>query len=508
MRMIATLALVLTAVSTSEGQPPLQGALDGLTLRQDYEAMRASSSNEDLTSNGDALSIPTGETLTLLDVDGPGVITHFWNTIAPLDPFAGRSVVLRIYYDGHEHPSVQAPLGDFFAVGHGAHKNVTSLPVTVSSHGLSRTCYWRMPFREHIKVTVSNDSPMFPVVSFYYYLNWQKRESLPEETMYFHAKYRQAMPAKPGHYTLLETEGRGHYAGTVYSVDQVELGWFGEGDDFIYIDGAEYPQLRGTGTEDYFNDAWGFREFCTPFHGVSLYEGLYPSDRVTAYRWHIQDPIPFDKSLRVTMEHRGSVMNEAAKDEDVSLGGSTERPDWISSVAFWYQYPPVSITDTLPPADKRVAPYRIIPVAELPYRADPPEKVTPGHVGRRYFTTGKKASIEFDFEVEKPGRYRIRGLFEDTIAGGIFQAYLDEKPIGLPIDMVLPDSNFIWHDLDLHDLEPGTHTLRFEKVDKKSPTERSIDFKFTRFTLEYLLLLRLEDMEGYHELYDERVEKK
>jgi len=490
--------LVAFSVTLSVNAVPLGGGLDALTLRQDYEARRESSSNADLTSNGDAVPIPPGETLVLLDADGPGVITHFWNTIAAFDPFSGRSVVLRIFYDGNEHPSVQVPLGDFFGVGHGALKSFTSLPVAVSSHGLSRTCYWRMPFRKHIKVTVANESAVYPVASFYYYLDWQKHDRLPEEITYFHAEYRQAMPAPPGHYTIADVQGEGHYVGTVYSAQQVELGWFGEGDDFIYVDGAELPQLRGTGTEDYFNDAWGFREFCTPFHGVSLYEGGFPGDRITAYRWHVTDPIPFKDSLRVTIEHRGSVYDETSEEDQLNLTSSGERPDWISSVAYWYQYPPVTMDTPLPPAEKRIAPYRVIPVGALPRRADPPETVLPSHVGVRYRSKS----------VEESGRYQISGLFQDSIMSAIYQPYLDGEETGSPIDMVLPGGNFVWHSLDLHDLDAGKHTLRFERTAGRSPNARSIPFQFTEFTLEYLLLLRLEDMEGYHQLYDDRKQRK
>jgi D-arabinan exo alpha-(1,3)/(1,5)-arabinofuranosidase (non-reducing end) len=499
----ALLILSILTVSFAGMAEPVVNPMDALTMRQDYEARRASSSSPDLDSNGDALPILPGKTLVLLDADGPGVITHFWNTIAAFDPFSGRSVVLRIYYDGNAEPSVQVPLGDFFGVGHGALKPFTSAPVSVSAGGLARTCYWHMPFRKHIKVTVTNESPTYPVASFYYYLDWQKHDSLPEDTMYFHAQYRQSMPAAPGHYTILETKGTGHYVGTVYSVQQVEMGWFGEGDDFIYIDGAKTPQLRGTGTEDYFNDAWGFREFNTPYHGVSLYEGGYPGDRVTAYRWHIADPIPFKDSIRVTIEHRGSVFDETAeKAEDFSLASSNERPDWVSSVGFWYQYPPATITEPLPPADKRIAPYRIIPVQSLTYRASPTDTVNNSFVGVTYLPTTDDAAIEFDFDVDEAGRYQIGGIFQDNIAGAIFQVYLDGVKAGPPVNMVTVGSGFMWHEFDLHDLQPGTHTLRFEKTGIQSPEARTIAPNYMNFTIEYLILLRLEDMEGYHTLYD------
>lgn len=479
-------------------------SLESLYLPRDFTANRESSSALDLASNGDSRPIPPGETLTLLDVDGPGMVTHFWNTIAALDPFYGRSVVFRVYYDNNELPSVQAPLGDFFGVGHGVNKSYTSLPVAISSHGLSRTCYWNMPFREHIKVTVTNESPIYPVEDFYFYMNWEKHDSLPEDTMYFHARYNQAMPAPPGHYTILDTKGRGHYVGTVYSSQQVEIGWFGEGDDFIYIDGAELPQLRGTGTEDYFNDAWGFREFATPFHGVTLYEGVYASDRVSAYRWHITDPIPFKESMRFTIEHRGSVFDETAPIDDFSLTRSNERPDWVSSVAFWYQYPAVTIDEPLPPADKRIAPYRILPVGELKVEAVPAETVKPSFVGVNYLTAAPDASIAFHFAVDQAGRYRIAGMFEYIILGAVWQPYLDDRPIGQPMDMVVPDSQYVWRDFDLHDLAAGDHTLKFVRLDTKSPNSRSIAFTGVNFTIEYLTLLRLEDMQGYHQLYNEK----
>ena len=502
-RNLFMLLAVFAGVFTATAQTAVAGDLDALTRHQPGVAQRASSSNPDLNSNGDLLSMRTGETLTLLDADGPGVITHFWNTIAAFDPFCGRSIVLRVYYDGNDKPSVQAPIGDFFGVGHGVSKNFTSLPVSTSSAGLSRTCYWHMPFQKHIKVTVSNESLVYPVPSFYYYLDWVKRESLPEDTKYFHAKYRQAMPTPPGHYTILDTKGRGHYVGTVYSVQQVEIGWFGEGDDFIYIDGEETPRLKGTGTEDYFNDAWGFREFNTPYHGVSLYEGVFASDRLTAYRWHIADPIPFAESIRVTIEHRGSIVDETAGAGADSIGSSMERPDWISSVAYWYQYPPATIDEPLPPAEKRIAPYQIIPVSTLAHHAEPSEKTVPAHVGTTYYTDAANASIAFSFDVKNAGRYRISGLFEDTQTGAIWQPYLDAKKIGLPIDMVVTESQFIVHDFDLHDLSEGKHTLKFVKTGDQSPRKRSIEFDATRFSMEYLILLRLEDMAGYHQIYDE-----
>ncbi|HOX36894.1 MAG TPA: DUF2961 domain-containing protein [Candidatus Brocadiia bacterium] len=479
--------------------PPGIGSLDDLTLQQDYEAYSASSCNEDLKGNGDCRSIPAGGTLVLADLEGPGMITQFWHTVGTKDIFYGRSIILRIYYDGAEKPSVLAPIGDFFGIGHGGvYKNFVSAPVIVNGHGKSRTCFWKMPFRKSIKITVTNDSSI-PTDSFYFHINWRKYESLPDDAAYFHAKYRQEFPAQPGNFVLLSTEGRGHYVGTVHSVHQVEMGWYGEGDEFFTVDGAEKPQLRGTGTEDYFLDAWGTREFHTPYAGVPLYEGVMPGDRVTAYRWHIPDPIPFKKSLRVEIEHKGSVFNEKGTFLNFDLGGFIERPDWVSSVAFWYQTPAAGLEEDIAPVEKRIPPFKILDPGKMKYRANPPLIVVPGDLGLAYIPGMQGASLEFDFEVEKDGRYQISAVAFYGIVCGIYQPYLDGKKIGGPVDFVICNFTPDILSLDTHDLKAGKHTLRFEGIKEESPNARNTAPKFYALAVARLLLLRLEDMEGYHE---------
>jgi len=506
---ILAMGCVVFICAVSLGQSMDTGGLDALIRQQDYEARRESSSNKDLKANGDARSIAPGETLVVADIDGPGIITQFWHTAAVPDMFYGRSLVLRIYYDGNDKPSVVSPLGDFYAQGHGnIHKDFSSSVVVVTGLGRSRTCFWRMPFKKHFKMTVSNDSKE-KVDSFYYHLNWRKVDKLPDNVTYFHAQYRQQFPAKPGNYVVLETEGRGHYVGTVYSAHQVEMGWFGEGDDFFYIDGAERPQLCGTGTEEYFLDAWGFREYISPYAGVVAYEGVLPGDRVTVYRWHVKDPIPFKKSLRFEFEHRGSVFNEKGGLTNFELGGFLERPDWLSSVAFWYQYPPVTLDDDLPPVDKRVAPYKVLDPTKLKYRADPAFLIVPGELGITYVPNNPKASIEIDFDIEEAGRYQLSGVFMYGLVAGIYQPYLDGEKIGGPIDFIMVNYSPEFTSLDTFDLEPGTHTLRFESVpDRISPAARKLAPNFNGFSLVRLILLRLEDMEGYHEVYDRLMQGK
>jgi hypothetical protein len=477
------------------------GSLAALARPLSFEAGRASSSNEDLTRNGDARGIPAGKTLVLAELEGPGEITHIWHTLAADDLFAGRSLVLRIYYDGSETPSVQTPVGDFLGLGHGTGKAYISEPVQVVSHGRGRTCWWRMPFRKGIRITVSNDSPDKAVDSFYWYVDWRKLDTLPEDTPYFHALYRQAFPAPPGNHVLLDTQGKGHYVGTVYSVHQMETGWFGEGDDFFYIDGAEYPPLRGTGTEDYFGDAWGFREFHGPWHGVSMYEGVFAGDRVTAYRWHVQDPIPFQESIRVEMEHRGSVFNDRSRTVNpltFEIGTFEERPDWLSSVAFWYQHPAAALTEALPPVGERIAPYRVLPGSSLKYRADPPLLIIPMQGGVGYVPNQAEAQIEFDFEITEKGRYAVSAILLQASMAGRFQPFIDGEKIGGPLDLTGPGFDPVWTSLDLHDLDPGTHTLRFESHGELPEGMRTLAPRFFALGLQSLILLRLEDMAGYH----------
>ena len=185
---------MLTVIMTPSihGQDVRGAGLENLYRPQNYRAKRESSTHRDLHSNGDARSIAKGQTLVLGDLTGPGMITHIWCTVGSFDPFYGRSLVLRIYWDGADTPSVEAPLGDFFGVGHGAYADFTSIPVSVSSHGRARNCFWPMPFRKRARVTVTNESKKYDTDSFYYYLDWQKHEKLPEDIAYFHARYRQA----------------------------------------------------------------------------------------------------------------------------------------------------------------------------------------------------------------------------------------------------------------------------------------------------------------------------
>jgi hypothetical protein len=299
-----------------------------------FVAHRSSSNNADPRSNDDSRRPIPGETVVLADLEGPGVVSHIWLTVAASEYGWPRLLRLRVYYDGSATPSVDAPLGDFFAVGHGFERPVRSLMVRDSSEGRSRNSYWPMPFRRSCRITVTNEGRR-RVANLYYHVDWAKVPALPDDTPYFHAWYRQALPAPPdaSPYEFLSVRGKGHYVGTVLSVVQAEAGWFGEGDDLFYVDGEEKPSIEGTGSEDYFNDAWGLHVDDGPYAGVPVAEGTGLGSRMTAYRWHLADPVPFTRSLRFVMEHAGWTF--AADGSVKSAFG--ERTDLVSSVAFWYQ---------------------------------------------------------------------------------------------------------------------------------------------------------------------------
>ncbi len=316
-------------------QVPSVAPLDPLGFAQlkAFSAHRESSNNPDPNSNDDSKRPIPGETTVLADLTGPGIVTHIWLTVAGNEYGWPRLLRLRVYYDGSPIPSVDAPVGDFFAVGHGLERPVSSLVIRNSSSGRSRNSYWPMPFRKSARITITNEGRR-RLYNLYYHVDWQKLDSLPANTAYFHARYRQALPARTGSpYEILRAAGRGFYAGTVLNAVQVQPGWFGEGDDLFYVDGKSSPDMVGTGTEDYFNDAWSFRVGDGPYTGVTVADGTDTGARMTAYRWHLVDPVPFTSSLRVAIEHAGWTFNA----DGAVRSAFEERPDLFSSVAFWYQ---------------------------------------------------------------------------------------------------------------------------------------------------------------------------
>jgi len=328
---------------------PLAGqagtGLDGLTRIRPGRSRAITSSAADVNSNYDRRTyITPGETMVLADIAGPAVITHIWLTFNDARPNwleAGGSaapdeIVLRMYWDGAEEPAVEAPLGDFFAAGFGLRREVRSVPIQVQG-GDAYNSFWQMPFFSRGRITVTNESAK-NVRSFYYQIDYTEVDALPPGTAYFCAQYRREFPETAGRdYLVLDAAGEGHYVGTVMSVRSRSPFWFGEGDARIYVDGDTVPSIQGTGTEDYFLSAWGFEPHLFPYFGVTYLSGD-PSDlgfRATMYRWHVEDPIRFTRSLRFTLEHTGWM--SADETATGAVDGHVEREDDVATVAFWYQ---------------------------------------------------------------------------------------------------------------------------------------------------------------------------
>ena len=287
--------------------------------------------------NVDAIKIMPGETVVLADIRGPGIIRHIWSTTNAAGPF-GRTLVIRMYWDGDEYPAVEAPYGDFFAEGHAMEAEVDSWPISVSSRGRSRNCWWRMPFSSGALITATNEGDQ-PHSAFYYYIDYLALDGPPLTRQRFHAWYNQAYPADfPENYLILKTRGRGSFLGCIMNFESTEPNWWGEGDDLIGVDDNE--PLHGTGTEDYFCEAWGMREHDRLFHGSSICEGYNAAGlRSTIYRFHILDPIPFHEKIKVSIEH----------------GTENDREDNLSSVAFWYQAPQAGPLPPMAPVLERVS---------------------------------------------------------------------------------------------------------------------------------------------------------
>ena len=422
----AALAMVFTGVASGQ-------SLDEIATAQEGRSMRVSSGNR--VDNDDSQHFAIGETKTIAELTGPGRIHHLWLVPSSLDIRYPRALVLRIYWDGAEVPSVETPLGDFFAVGNGMRATVDSLPVKVSSFGRGLNCYWQMPFATSAKITLTNESDRAEA-GCYYQIDWTQYESVDEPTMYFHARYHQEYPPVQGEpYTVFEGQGRGHYVGTVLSSQNAIGHWFGEGDDCFYIDGDVVPTLQGTGTEDYINEAWNMRVHSSLFTGCTVFEPRAPDARVSAYRWHIPDPIKFRESLRFEIERRGFVMNEAG--EVVTPSGS--RPDLWSSVSFWYQSTIATPWCEFPPYPERVNPEIVL---HLPQVVDSIEhspgvrlEVNPYNRAtwtKPWFRVANEeigAWIEIPFRVEEAGRYSMSLFLHLRDDNGIWKVLIDGKEL-------------------------------------------------------------------------------
>jgi hypothetical protein len=351
---------------------------------------RRVSSWDQTGGNKDYHVVRPGETLVLADIAGAGCINHIWCTHMCTQPDYLRRAVLCMRWDEEAGYSVEAPLGDFFGVGHAQMAPFASLPLQMSpADGRAFNCFFPMPFatRARIELTSECDQDLY----FYYYVDYELHDAIPGDLGRFHAQWHRENPCAgisdagmsneefafggtniggAGNYVLLEAEGQGHYVGCNLNIHNLRsnentswpaklswpmrmeeaegntellffcFNWYGEGDDMIFIDDDTWPpSLHGTGTEDYFNTAYcPAVKYDAPYHGVTLPGGPNWSGKVSLYRFHIEDPIHFQKSIRVTIEH----------------GHTNRRSDDYSSTAYWYQVEPHKPFPPLPPVAARL----------------------------------------------------------------------------------------------------------------------------------------------------------
>jgi len=293
-----------------------------------------------------AIAIQPGECREIADIEGPGAIQQIWMTPGG----HWRHNILRIYWDGQEQPSVECPVGDFFANGWQKFSQLSSLAICVNP-GSGLNCYWEMPFRKHCKITMTNIAEEAMVL--FYQINYTLTE-VPADAAYFHAQFRRENPLPyKQDYTILDgVKGQGQFVGVYMAWGLNNNGWWGEGEIKFFMDGdKDFPTICGTGTEDYFCGSYGFtvegkyQEFTTPYVGMPQVirpDGTYQAqERIGLYRWHIMDPVRFENDIRITMQALGWRAG----------GRYLPLQDDIASVAFWYQTLPTAPFPALPDKD-------------------------------------------------------------------------------------------------------------------------------------------------------------
>ncbi|RYY62252.1 MAG: DUF2961 domain-containing protein [Chitinophagaceae bacterium] len=295
------------------------------------------------------IEVKSGETITIAEMDGPGAIQHIWMT--PTGNW--RFSILRFYWDDETTPSIEVPVGDFFGMAFNTYAPLNSLAVTVNP-GSAFNCYWKMPFRKKCKITLENINSRDPM-RLYYQVDYTLT-TIGEEEAYFHAQYRQSTPTKGAIHTLVDgIRGKGQYVGTFIGWNVNNNVWWGEGEIKFFMDGdTEFPTINGTGTEDYFCGSYNFEnsktkryeEFSTAYaglHQVIRPDGLYNSQQSFGmYRWHIMDPVRFDKDLKVTIQDLGWRQD----------GRYYPQRSDIYSVVYWYQREPHARFPSLPARDE------------------------------------------------------------------------------------------------------------------------------------------------------------
>ncbi|HET7616373.1 MAG TPA: glycoside hydrolase family 172 protein [Bacillales bacterium] len=330
------------------------------TLKENIKTKRISSYDRS-GGNRDCIKISAGETFEIAKIDGAGIIKHIWMTLAAPDPFIRRNAIIRMYWDGEENPSVESPLGDFFGQGWGEEYSFVSLPLAAApAQGRALNCYFPMPFGNGAKITIENESEQ-DIDALYFYVDYEVHPSVSEKMGRFHSWWNRELTgvhprdgetewgvvAPQGNnktdahnYLLADIEGKGHFVGVNYYVDNPGPMWYGEGDDMWLVDGEPWPgSLHGTGTEDFFNSSWCPNElYSHPYFGYAhIPDKLGWMGRTHSYRFLLEDPVYFEKSLRSSIEH--------GHDNALTLD--------LCSVSYWYQTEPHKAFPVFPNKEKR-----------------------------------------------------------------------------------------------------------------------------------------------------------
>lgn len=326
--------------------------LRGLAVARSSGVRRKRISSFDRSGgNRDCFHLPAGKWTTIAEIKGAGIVNHIWMTCGSDEEFALRKVAIRIFWDGAKEPGVIAPIGDFFGLGHGLHTNYSCAVMSASpKDGKSLNCWFPMPFRKGMRMEILNETGNEKMPLYLYFDYEEYKDGIPDELLTFHAHWRRENPCDglsreemestpgkewlfmtknpsgDGNYVILDVKGRGHYAGCNLHVTNLrhtaQWNWWGEGDDMIFVDGEKWPpSLHGTGSEDYFNTAWcPQEEIREPYHGIVMGGDPNWAGRISFYRYHVEDPVPFRESIKVTIEH----------------GHANNRSDDYSSTAYWY----------------------------------------------------------------------------------------------------------------------------------------------------------------------------
>jgi hypothetical protein len=475
-----------SAYTQTVGAPGLGSPLSGLSLERRGTAMHEGSWDRNW-KNGDFRRVEPGQTLTLLDYKGAGMIRRFWCTIAPDDNTIRCQAILRMYWDGEKEPSVETPIGAFFGVGFGEQQDYISLPLNETSGGYN--CYWPMPFHKSAYWTITNLSAK-PIDAFYYNIDYTAYKSLPASELCFHAQWRRENPTTQGkNYVILDATGKGQYVGTALYMQNMQARniTFLEGNEVVSIDGNKTPSIIGTGTEDYFSSGWYFDHgpYSAPYHGCIIKDDKI--GRISAYRWHIEDAIPFKKSIQFTIQH--------GAEDDV-------KSDY-SSVAYWYQtlphkqFPPLPSPEDLLPSPPATL-YKI-PDAIEGESLQPSAKATSGTVetqdlsgmngkwsgGLQLWWHGQTdgSTMTIQLPVAQSGTYDLTGYFTKAPDYGNFQLMQGENNIGPVVNCyaqeVTPTGAV---DLGNVTLNAGDNTLTV-KIVGKDPSSTGYLFGLDAFTL-------------------------